>query len=99
MYPTEIYPYPTVESGLERLASCKEAVIEVGIIFDFSSVLGGDHPRASASESLEKYIKSKSNFDRIFDGNDITVFEVLNVLIENGNSVPKDCIVIGFYRT
>jgi DNA-binding LacI/PurR family transcriptional regulator len=89
----------TVESGRERLAGYKEALIEAGIKFDSSRVLEGDYSRVSARKSLEKYLKSNSNFDGIFAGNDIMAIEVLEVLSENGIRVPHDCKVIGFDGT
>ena len=71
-------------------------MINVGKKVDDNLILHGDYTQSKAEELTRKLIKSKTKFDGIFAANDQTAVGVINVLLQNGISVPDKIKVIGF---
>ena len=85
-----------LQSGRDRLDGYEKALINAGRKVDDNLILHGDYTQSKAEELTRKLLKSKMKFDGIFAANDQSAVGAINVLLQNGISVPGKIKVIGF---
>jgi LacI family transcriptional regulator len=59
-------------------------------------IIHGDYTQSKAEELTRQLLKRKIKFDGVFAGNDLSALGVINVLLQNGVSVPGKVKVVGF---
>jgi DNA-binding LacI/PurR family transcriptional regulator len=72
------------------------ALQESGIGVDPSLVSFGEFTNASGTEQTQKLLKQAPGLDAIFANSDLMAVGAINVLHEQGLSVPEDVAVIGY---
>jgi LacI family transcriptional regulator len=85
-----------LQSGRDRLDGYEKAITSVGMKLNDQLIIHGDYTQSKAEELCRQLIKSKIKFDGVFAGNDLSALGVINVLLQNGISVPNKVKVVGF---
>jgi LacI family transcriptional regulator len=85
-----------LQSGRDRLDGFEKAISQAGVKLNDDLVLHGDYTQSKAEDLTRKLIKSKIKFDGIFAANDLSAMGAINVLLQNGISVPGKVKVVGF---
>ena len=85
-----------LQSGRDRLEGYEKAMSNAGLKFNDDLVVHGDYTQSKAEVLVRQLIKKKVKFDGIFAGNDLSALGVINVLLQNGISVPNKVKVVGF---
>ena len=85
-----------LQSGRDRLEGYEKAIIKSGIKLDDNLILHGDYTQSKAEELARYLIQKKIKFDGVFAANDQSAVGVINILLQNGISVPGKVKVIGF---
>lgn len=78
--------------GMFRLAGYKEQVGEV----DPALIAEGDYTKESGAAATRMLLQRAPDLDAIFAANDLMAAGALQVLAEQGRSVPGDVAVVGF---
>ena len=85
-----------LQSGRDRLEGYEKAISNVGLKINDDLVIHGDYTQSKAEALVRQLIKKKVKFDGVFAGNDLSALGVINVLLQNGISVPEKVKVVGF---
>ena len=85
-----------LQSGRDRLDGYEKALTDAGLKVQDQLVIHGDYTQSKAEDLTRKLLKSKIKFDGIFAANDLSAVGVINVLLQNGISVPGKVKVVGF---
>jgi DNA-binding LacI/PurR family transcriptional regulator len=85
-----------LQSGRDRLDGYEKAITSAGMKLNDQLIIHGDYTQSKAEELCRQLIKSKIKFDGVFAGNDLSALGVINVLLQNGISVPNKVKVVGF---
>ena len=85
-----------LQSGRDRLDGYEKALTDAGLKVQDQLVIHGDYTQSKAEDLTRKLLKSKIKFDGIFAANDLSAVGVVNVLLQNGISVPGKVKVVGF---
>ena len=85
-----------LQSGRDRLEGYEQALSYAGLKVNDDLVIHGDYTQSKAEALVRQLIKKKIKFDGVFAGNDLSALGVINVLLQNGISVPGKVKVVGF---
>ena len=85
-----------LQSGRDRLDGYEKAISGAGLKLRDELVIHGDYTQSKAEELTRQLVKKKTKFDGVFAGNDLSAVGVINVLLQNGISVPGKVRVVGF---
>mgnify|MGYP006194014881 FL=1 len=85
-----------LQSGRDRLDGYEKALIGAGMKVDDELIIHGDYTQSKAEELTRQLLKRKIKFDGIFAANDLSAMGVINLLLQNGTSVPEQVKVVGF---
>jgi DNA-binding LacI/PurR family transcriptional regulator len=85
-----------LQSGRDRLEGYEQALSNAGLKVNDDLVVHGDYTQSKAEALVRQLIKKKVKFDGVFAGNDLSALGVINVLLQNGISVPGKVKVVGF---
>ena len=85
-----------LQSGRDRLDGYEKAITAAGLKVQDQFVIHGDYTQSKAEELTRRLLKSKVKFDGVFAANDLSAVGVVNVLLQNGISVPGKVKVVGF---
>jgi LacI family transcriptional regulator len=85
-----------LQSGRDRLEGYEKAISNSGLKINDDLVVHGDYTQSKAEALVRQLIKKKVKFDGVFAGNDLSALGVINVLLQNGISVPEKVKVVGF---
>jgi LacI family transcriptional regulator len=85
-----------LQSGRDRLDGYEKAITSAGMKLSDQLIIHGDYTQSKAEELTRQLLKSKVKFDGVFAGNDLAALGVINVLLQNGFSVPDTVKVVGF---
>jgi len=85
-----------LQSGRDRLEGYEQAISNAGLKINDDLVVHGDYTQSKAEALVRQLIKKKIKFDGVFAGNDLSALGVINVLLQNGISVPEKVKVVGF---
>jgi DNA-binding LacI/PurR family transcriptional regulator len=85
-----------LQSGRDRLEGYEQALSSAGLKINDDLVIHGDYTQSKAEALIRQLIKKKVKFDGVFAGNDLSALGVINVLLQNGISVPGKVKVVGF---
>lgn len=85
-----------LQSGRDRLEGYEKAIAASGLMHNDHLVVHGDYTQSKAEELIRQLIMKKVKFDGVFAGNDLSAMGVINVLLQNGVSVPGKVKVVGF---
>lgn len=85
-----------LQSGRDRLDGYEKALIDAGIKIEDNFIIHGDYTQSKAEELTRKLLKSKVKFDGVVAGNDLSAVGVINMLLQNGISVPGKVKIVGF---
>lgn len=85
-----------LQSGRDRLDGYEKAIISAGMKVDDELIIHGDYTQSKAEELTRQLLKRKIKFDGIFAANDLSAMGVINLLLQNGTSVPEQVKVVGF---
>jgi LacI family transcriptional regulator len=85
-----------LQSGRDRLEGYEQALSNAGLKVNDDLVIHGDYTQSKAEALVRQLIKKKVKFDGVFAGNDLSALGVINVLLQNGISVPGKVKVVGF---
>jgi DNA-binding LacI/PurR family transcriptional regulator len=85
-----------LQSGRDRLEGYEQALSNAGLKVNDDLVIHGDYTQSKAEALVRQLIKKKIKFDGVFAGNDLSALGVINVLLQNGISVPGKVKVVGF---
>jgi LacI family transcriptional regulator len=85
-----------LQSGRDRLEGYEKAISNAGLKINDDLVVHGDYTQSKAEALVRQLIKKKIKFDGVFAGNDLSALGVINVLLQNGISVPEEVKVVGF---
>ena len=85
-----------LQSGRDRLDGFEKALTQSGLKVSDDLVLHGDYTQSKAEDLTRRLLKSKIKFDGIFAANDLSAMGAINVLLQNGISVPGKVKVVGF---
>lgn len=80
----------------ERQRGFLEALREAGVPWDPAREVAGDFRRDVGLKAMQDFLKKKVPFDGLFAANDETAIAAIEVMSEQGLSVPKDVAVVGF---
>ncbi len=84
------------QSGQQRLKGYKQALKESGIADRGEYIVPGDYKREVARVSMEKLLKLEEPPTAVFAASDEMAIEGIEVILENGLSVPGDISIVGF---
>lgn len=85
-----------LQSGRDRLDGYEKAITAAGLKISDQLIIHGDYTQSKAEELTRQLVKNKTKFDGVFAGNDLSAVGVINVLLQNGISVPGKVKVVGF---
>lgn len=85
-----------LQSARDRLEGYEQALSNVGIKVNDDLVIHGDYTQSKSEALARQLIKKKVKFDGVFAGNDLSALGIINVLLQNGISVPGKVKVVGF---
>jgi DNA-binding LacI/PurR family transcriptional regulator len=85
-----------LQSGRDRLDGYEKAITSAGLKLNDEFIIHGDYTQSKAEELIRQLLKKKIKFDGVFAGNDLSAVGVINVLLQNGISVPGKVKVVGF---
>ena len=85
-----------LQSGRDRLDGYESAITGAGLKLNDQLIIHGDYTQSKAEELTRQLLKNKVKFDGVFAGNDLSALGVINVLLQNGVSVPGKVKVVGF---
>jgi DNA-binding LacI/PurR family transcriptional regulator len=85
-----------LQSGRDRLDGYEKAITSAGMKLNDQLIIHGDYTQSKAEELSRQLLKNKIKFDGVFAGNDLSALGVINVLLQNGVSVPGKVKVVGF---
>lgn len=85
-----------LQSARDRLDGYEQALSSAGIKLNDDLVIHGDYTQSKAEALTRRLVKNKTKFDGIFAANDLSAVGVINVLLQNGVSVPKQVKLVGF---
>jgi LacI family transcriptional regulator len=85
-----------LQSGRDRLDGYEKALTSAGMKINDQLVIHGDYTQSKAEELIRQLLKRKIKFDGVFAGNDLSALGAINVLLQNGITVPGKVKVVGF---
>ena len=85
-----------LQSGRDRLDGYEKAITGAGMKLNDQLIIHGDYTQSKAEELIRQLLKRKFKFDGVFAGNDLSALGAINVLLQNGISVPGKVKVVGF---
>ena len=85
-----------LQSGRDRLDGYEKAITAAGLKISDQLIIHGDYTQSKAEELTRQLVKNKTKFDGVFAGNDLSAVGAINVLLQNGISVPGKVKVVGF---
>ena len=85
-----------LQSGRDRLDGYEKAITSAGLKLNDQLIIHGDYTQSKAEELTRQLLKRKIKFDGVFAGNDLSALGAINVLLQNGVSVPGKVKVVGF---
>jgi DNA-binding LacI/PurR family transcriptional regulator len=85
-----------LQSARDRLEGYEQALSNVGLKVNDDLVIHGDYTQSKSEALARQLIKKKVKFDGVFAGNDLSALGIINVLLQNGISVPGKVKVVGF---
>lgn len=85
-----------LQSGRDRLDGYEKAITGAGLELKDQLIIHGDYTQSKAEDLIRQLLKKKIKFDGVFAGNDLSAVGVINVLLQNGISVPGKVKVVGF---
>ena len=85
-----------LQSGRDRLDGYEKAITGAGMKLNDQLIIHGDYTQSKAEELIRQLLKRKIKFDGVFAGNDLSARGAINVLLQNGISVPGKVKVVGF---
>jgi DNA-binding LacI/PurR family transcriptional regulator len=85
-----------LQSGRDRLDGYEKAIAGAGMKINDQLVIHGDYTQSKAEELIRQLLKRKIKFDGVFAGNDLSALGAINVLLQNGITVPGKVKVVGF---
>lgn len=85
-----------LQSGRDRLDGYEKAITSAGLKLNDQLIIHGDYTQTKAEELIRQLLKKKVRFDGVFAGNDLSAVGVINVLLQNGITVPGKVKVVGF---
>jgi DNA-binding LacI/PurR family transcriptional regulator len=85
-----------LQSGRDRLDGYEKALTSAGIKINDQLIIHGDYTQSKAEELIRQFLKRKIKFDGVFAGNDLSALGAINVLLQNGITVPGKVKVVGF---
>jgi len=85
-----------LQSGRDRLDGYEKALTSAGMKINDQLVIHGDYTQSKAEELIRQFLKRKIKFDGVFAGNDLSALGAINVLLQNGITVPGKVKVVGF---
>lgn len=85
-----------LQSGRDRLYGYEKAMRSAGFELNDDLIIHGDYTQSKTETLIRQLIKRKIKFDGVFAGNDLSAVGVINVLLQNGISVPGKVKVVGF---
>jgi DNA-binding LacI/PurR family transcriptional regulator len=85
-----------LQSGRDRLDGYEKALTSADMKINDQLVIHGDYTQSKAEELIRQLLKRKIKFDGVFAGNDLSALGAINVLLQNGISVPGKVKVVGF---
>ena len=85
-----------LQSGRDRLEGYENALKAAGLPIRDELIIHGDYTQSKAEELTRQLLKKKIKFDGVFAGNDLSAVGIINVLLQNGTSVPGKVKVVGF---
>lgn len=85
-----------LQSGRDRLDGYEKAITAAGLKISDQLIIHGDYTQSKAEELTRLLVKNKTKFDGVFAGNDLSAVGAINVLLQNGISVPGKVKVVGF---
>jgi LacI family transcriptional regulator len=85
-----------LQSGRDRLDGYEKAITSAGMKLSDQLIIHGDYTQSKAEELTRQLLKNKIKFDGVFAGNDLSALGAINVLLQNGISVPGKVKVVGF---
>jgi DNA-binding LacI/PurR family transcriptional regulator len=85
-----------LQSGRDRLDGYEKAITSAGLKLNDQLIIHGDYTQSKAEGLTRQFLKNKIRFDGVFAGNDLSALGAINVLLQNGISVPDKVKVVGF---
>jgi DNA-binding LacI/PurR family transcriptional regulator len=85
-----------LQSGRDRLDGYEKAITNTGLALKDELILHGDFTQSKAEELIRQLLRKKIKFDGVVAGNDLSAVGVIDVLTDNGISVPSKVKVVGF---
>jgi len=85
-----------LQSGRDRLDGYEKAITAAGLKISDQLIIHGDYTQSKAEELTRQLVKNRTKFDGVFAGNDLSAVGAINVLLQNGISVPGKVKVVGF---
>lgn len=85
-----------LQSGRDRLDGYEKAITSAGLKLNDQLIIHGDYTQSKAEELIRQLLKRKIKFDGVFAGNDLSALGAINVLLQNGITVPGKVKVVGF---
>ena len=85
-----------LQSGRDRLDGYEKAITNAGLKLNDEFIIHGDYTQSKAEELIRQLLKKKVKFDGVFAGNDLSAVGVINMLLQNGITVPGKVKVVGF---
>jgi signal transduction histidine kinase/DNA-binding LacI/PurR family transcriptional regulator/CheY-like chemotaxis protein len=83
------------DSG-NRLKIYREALEELGILYDPDLVAYGSHELVRGQQAMQQILARKAPFSALLGSNDLSAMGAIDVLRKAGYQVPQDVAVIGF---
>ncbi len=85
---------PDMQAALDRTEGWHSAMRAAGLRDDL--VAQGDFTLASGGDAMRRLLELDPDLDAVFVASDLMAQGAVNVLIEQGRSVPRDVAVVGF---
>ena len=85
-----------LQSGRDRLEGYEKAMTSAGLKVNDHLIIHGDYTQSKTEELVRQLLKKKIKFDGVFAGNDLSALGAINVLLQNGITVPGKVKVVGF---
>lgn len=85
-----------LQSGRDRLEGYENALKVAGLPIKDELVIHGDYTQSKAEELTRQLLKKKIKIDGVFAANDLSAVGAMNVLLQNGISIPNKVKVVGF---
>lgn len=86
----------SLQSGRDRLSGYERALSDAGVAIDEKLIVYGDYTQLTAESLVRQLLESKKNFDGIFAANDLSAVGAIQILLEQGISIPQQVKIIGF---